>query len=261
MAVRRSRHHLRGGRQQRRVSNRFVVAGRIPYQRQRHPLLLRGRRRTTRQGAGCPRTHPDAREDHHLRHGRPARSGRPDMRLVRGTTANRPGLRRPTSGCLGPGDRPCRPRRPDDPDLYLGHHRAAQGRDDLPGQRHVHDGRDDGKLHRLRFGRAARFPAPGTRRWARLLHLPGHDRSLRREPCREPRNAGPGSAGGVPDGSFRGAEGVGEAVLRGAHHAEGVDRPRSLRLQRRHGCGRAPRTLPEGEPARTVAAATGLLLP
>ena len=85
VAVRGPRHHLRGRRHQRRLSDRFVFAGRIPHQRQRYPFLLRRRRGTTRQGTGCPGTHSDAREGHHLRHGRPARSGRSHVHVVRGT--------------------------------------------------------------------------------------------------------------------------------------------------------------------------------
>ena len=108
------------------------------------------------------------------------------------------------------------PGRPDDPDLYVGHHGASQGRDDHPGERDVHDGHDDGQLHRP-------FDTDEQLGFLPLAHVAGRifytflgiTAASVVNLVRKPGNHGPGPAGGVADRSLRGAEGVGETVLRG----------------------------------------------
>ena len=166
VAVRRLGHHLRGRRYQRRLSHRFRRPGGIPHQRQRHALLLRRRRRAARQSARGARQHPHARQDHPLRHGRPAPARRPHVLVVRGASHPRARLRRSQSQGLGCGDRQGPGGRSDDPHLYLRHHRPTQGLDDRPRQHDVHD--DDAATQ-------LRRPSKPTSNWAscRWRMLPG----------------------------------------------------------------------------------------
>ena len=83
VALHRPGHDVRGRRHQRHLHDRLAAPGRVHRQRQRHALLLRGERGAARQdprGAGGVSA---ARQDHRLRHGRPARLPRRAGDVVR----------------------------------------------------------------------------------------------------------------------------------------------------------------------------------
>ncbi len=260
MAIRRSRRDLRRRRHQRRLPDRCIQPGRIPHQRQRHAFLLRRGRGATRQGTRGARTHPDAREDHHLRHGGPAQPRRSHVPVVRRSQGVGPRIRRCPPGGVGRRDRPSPGGGSHDPNLHVGNHGPAQGRDDLPGQHAVHDVDGATLLRRLPHRRAARFPALGPRRRSDVLHLHTHRVRFRRQSGGEPRDHQPRPAGGLAHDPLRGSAGLGKAVLHRADQAQGRygPRPRRLSCSARH--RRTSRGAPQGTPPGTVLPRRGLFL-
>ena len=216
------------GRELARAAERLRLGGaRLP----RVPVPVGGRRRGGR--------HPGARGDHHLRAGlRRRRRAR-----AAGGLEPRPARRHPRPARAG--RTPCgraaragraRRRRHRLPDLHLGHHRPAQGRDEHPRQR---DLQRPGLPRLDRAGGGRRLPGRGPP----VSHnrAGGPHRGLRpdahaagaRVPVRARRHAGPDRA--APLHVHGGRD----------HRVHGADerrrRPRGATFRRSHGSTRAAR--------------------
>ena len=162
-----------------------------------------------------------------LRAARPAEP-RPDRRPGRAGPGRRRALRRPARRRTRRprrGGRPGPARGPRHPDLHLGHHRAAQGRDDLPLQPVLGAGEHDPGHRRAAHRLAAGLVPPhGPHRRAVAHALPPHRRGHRRHHLPRADRAGVLPAGGPARALPRRAPGVGEDLRR--DHGRRVGRPR-----------------------------------
>ncbi len=232
MAVLRPRRVVRGGRLDRHLPDRFAGAGRVPDQRLRRQILVRGGRGAARQDPGRARAYAGLAQDRRVRHGGPARLLRSASHVARGAERSGPRTCPRAPDGMGEAHRHPQGRRRGDHRLHLGNDGPVQGRHAHPSQHHLPDGRL--QAHRpaaRRDRRGAELPAAVPRRRALRRLLQPHRRHAHRQFRGSARHrAAELARGGAAHLPGR-AAGVGEALFGHHHPDQGRHAPRPSRLQ------------------------------